>query len=51
MSRWRQVLGGFLVALISLSIVGGGISLAFQEGGIELAQLPTSAPSEVYTAA
>ena len=46
MSRLRQVFSGILVALISLSIVGGGISLAFQEGEVEIAQIAPSAPTE-----
>ncbi len=44
MNHLRQVISGVLVALISISIVLGGLSLAFIEGEIELAQLLPSAP-------
>ncbi len=44
MSHLRQVFSGALVALISISIVLGGLSLALLEGGIELAQRQPSAP-------
>lgn len=46
MNHLRQVISGALVALISISIVLGGLSLAFIEGDIGLAQLLPSAPVE-----
>lgn len=52
MNRVRQVALGALVALISMSIVAGGISLALQESGRQLAiLLPAPTPRPVNTVA